>query len=309
MTKSRAKDLPTLIALWRSYLQNERRLSDHSLAAYGQDLGFFIDFLSSHLDADITPKVLTGLHLRDFRAFMAHRRRAGCSARSVARNLSSLKNFFRYLSKFHGLKNEAVQAVQAPKVGRALPRPLTEDDSKTVIETVADFAPDDWQGHRNTAVVTLLYGCGLRISEALNLNGQDIKDSATSMIIRGKGRKERLVPLLPVVHDSLRVYKASCPYVIGAETPLFYSARGLRCHARTIQKAMQQVRTALGLSESATPHALRHSFATHLLSAGGDLRTIQELLGHSDLKATQVYTDVDSAKLKDIYDAAFPRAR
>lgn len=300
--------LEKIINKWRAYLVNQRRLSDHSVSAYGRDLGYFFAFMRDYQGTDIQPKTLANMQIRDFRAFLASRRGDGISARSMARTLSAIRNFFRYLAKFENIKNDAISAVQAPRIQKSLPRPLTEDDSKTVIETIGDFAVDDWQGLRDSAIITLLYGCGLRISEALNLNGTDIPSKTTSIIIKGKRNKERMVPLLPVVHTAINAYKKACPYNIQQSTPLFYSARGKRCNARAIQLAMQKVRAALGLPDSATPHALRHSFATHLLSAGGDLRTIQELLGHTDLKATQVYADVDAAKLKDIYDAAFPRA-
>ncbi|WND01648.1 tyrosine recombinase XerC [Temperatibacter marinus] len=300
--------LDKIIHQWRLYLETEKRLSHHSVQAYSRDLGFFIAFLRDYKGQDITPRLLESLHVRDFRAFLAEERRTGKGPKSVSRRLSSIRNFYRYCSRVHHLKNDSISAVIAPKVTTSLPRPLTEADSETVIDTIGDFAKDDWQGARDTAVLILLYGCGLRISEALQLNGRDIQSRATSIMIKGKRDKERLIPLLPIIHDALDRYKNLCPYIISKESPLFYSARGKRCNPRIIQKAMQSVRAALGLPATATPHALRHSFATHLLSAGGDLRTIQELLGHTDLKATQVYADIDAARLKDIYDNAHPRA-
>ncbi|MCC3861651.1 tyrosine recombinase XerC [Emcibacteraceae bacterium Y4] len=210
------------------------------------------------------------------------------------------------------ISNDAIDAVSSPKLKKRLPRPLSQDAAKRTIKDVGDFAtPDnnaDWVADRDIAVLTLLYGCGLRISEALSLNVGDL-DKKDIMTIRGKGGKERLVPIIPVVIQAVDQYLNTCPKKLNRGDPLFIGVRGKRLNARNVQLAMQKVRTALGLPSSATPHALRHSFATHLLTAGGDLRTIQELLGHADLSTTQHYTDVDTAYLMDVYNNAHPSAK
>jgi integrase/recombinase XerC len=299
-------DAASVIEKWRRYLLSEKRVSDHTLMAYSRDFGDFLKFLTTHLGEEISFNTFHKLSVRDFRAFLADRRGAGLSARSTARTLSSIRNFYRFLARTEGVENDAIKAVQGPKVPHRVPRPLTEESARSVLETIGDMAIEDWVAARDIAVITLLYGCGLRIGEALSLNGADIP-KGESMRILGKRGKERIVPVLPLVHSAIDTYVRLCPYAIEPDTPLFRGARGGRLNARTIQQAMQQVRSALGLPDSATPHALRHSFATHLLSRGGDLRTIQELLGHTDLKATQIYTEVDSARLKDVYDKAFRR--
>lgn len=291
---------------WRRYLETERRVADLTLDAYGRDVGDFIAFISDYHGEVIETKKLAALSIRDFRAFLAKRRSDGLSSQSAARLLSSIRNFYRYLARVEGIENDAINAVQSPKIPHRVPRPLTEESAKAVIETLPDFASNDWVGARDVAVITLLYGCGLRIGEALGMNGRD-RPKGDTMRVTGKRGKERIVPILPMVHEAIDAYVVQCPYAITADGPLFVGVRGGRLNPRAIQGAMQKLRSVLGLPETATPHALRHSFATHLLSAGGDLRTIQELLGHTDLKATQIYTEVDSARLKDVYDQAFKR--
>lgn len=299
-------DTAGIIQRWRRYLESERRVSKHTLESYGRDLGTFLNFISQYKGEQLTPAILSCLAVRDFRAFLAKRRTDDLSPASIARTLSSIRNFYRYLARAEGIENDAIDAVQAPKVPHRIPRPLSEEAARSAMEIMPDLATDDWTGARDVAVISLLYGCGLRISEALSLNGKDIPHSDT-MRIKGKGGKERVVPVLPVVRDAIASYAAICPFNITNDTPLFVGKRGGRLNARIVQSAMQSVRTALALPATATPHALRHSFATHLLSRGGDLRTIQELLGHSDLKATQIYTEVDSARIRDVYDQAFKR--
>ena len=296
-----------LVIRWRRYLESEKRVSAHTLEGYGRDLGVFMAFLCGYHGNTVTPKLLAGLGVRDFRAFLARLRADELSARSVARSLSTLRNFYRFLARSEGMTNDAIKAIQGPKLPHRVPRPLTEEGARTVLESVGDFAVDDWVAARDTAVITLLYGCGLRINEALSLNLED-SPKGDSMRITGKRAKERVVPVLPIVRTAIAAYLKQCPFALKSGDPLFVGQRGKRLGARAVQLAMQKTRAALGLPESATPHALRHSFATHLLSRGGDLRTIQELLGHADLKATQIYTEVDSARLLDVYDKAFRRA-
>lgn len=295
------------IEKWRRYLTSEKRFSTHTLQAYSRDIGDFINFLIEYRGETISLRIFEKLDVKDFRAFLAKRRNDGLSARSTARTLSSIRNFYAYLARVEKIENDAIAAIQAPKKAHAVPRPLTEESARAVLETIGEVPDDDWVAARDIAVIALLYGCGLRIGEALGLNATDIPRGDTMRVV-GKRNKERVIPILPIVHNAIETYVKLCPYTLSGDTPLFVGVRGARLNPRAIQSAMQKVRVTLGLPDSATPHALRHSFATHLLSRGGDLRTIQELLGHADLKATQVYTEVDSARLKDVYDKAFRRS-
>lgn len=250
---------------------------------------------------------LSSLHVSDFRAFLSKRRKDGLGPRSLARALSAVRSFFRFLDRHKGIRCEALAAVRTPKQPRSLPRPLSEDNARQVIDSIGDTAPEGWVAARDMAVLMLLYGGGLRISEALSLAAKDLNNGDMLRVI-GKRNKERLVPLLPIVRTAIDQYLALCPYSPKGDAPLFLGVRGGRLGPRAVQAAMRQARIALGLPESATPHALRHSFATHLLGAGGDLRTIQELLGHASLSSTQLYADVDSALLLKTFQNAHPRA-
>jgi integrase/recombinase XerC len=300
------EDTILLIQDWHRYLSSEKGYSNHTLTGYGHDLASFLTFLTSYRGDIITPELFTALQIRDFRSFLANRKNAGLSSRSLNRCLSSVRNFYRYLSRHKNIENNAIHALQGPKTPHKVPRPLSVEGAKTVIETVGELNENDWTSLRDTAVISLLYGCGLRINEALSLNAEE-RPSGDTMRIIGKRGKERIVPILPAVREAIDAYISACPYSLEAGSALFRGARGGRLNARMIQLAMQKVRAAFGLPDNATPHALRHSFATHLLSNGGDLRTIQELLGHADLSSTQVYTEVDSARLMDVYDKAFKR--
>lgn len=295
-----------LVERWRRYLATEKRYSDNTLAAYMRDLRGFLAFLTEYQAEPPSPERLEKLDINDFRAFLARRRGEGLSSRSMARNLSVLRSFFRFLDLTQGIKNQAIHNVRSPKVPHSVPRPLGEQRALDVLETISEFEAEPWVRARDVAVATLLYGCGLRISEALGLDRDDLP-VGDSMVIRGKRGRERLVPVLPVVREAIADYISLCPFELGGNEPLFRGKRGGRLNPRVIQSAMQTVRASLGLPESATPHALRHSFATHLLAAGGDLRTIQELLGHANLSTTQHYTEVDTSVLTRVYDKAFPR--
>lgn len=299
-----------LVEHWRRYLASERRLADKSLEAYERDLRQFFKFLSNHLGEGVTPDGLAALTLQDFRSFLAARRNDGASSRSLARTLSALRSFFRHIEKNHQILCPAIQLIRAPKIAHSLPKPLRKQDARGVIALVGE-ADEAWIAARDVAVVTLLYGCGLRIAEALALNQSD----ATAMVqaqdmmrVVGKRNKERLVPVLPVVRDAIVHYRSLCPFSLEGGDPLFVGARGGRLYPRAVQYAVARARRILGLPDSATPHALRHSFATHLLSAGGDLRVIQDLLGHTDLAATQHYTELAGDELIKIYGKAHPRA-
>ncbi|WDU58422.1 tyrosine recombinase XerC [Pseudemcibacter aquimaris] len=301
-----------LIKKWQDYLISEKRVSRHTHDAYLRDILAFLTFLTEHAGKSPDKKTLEGLKPADFRSYLAARRRDGLTPASMARNFSAVRSFYKYMRRNNIISNDAIDAVSSPKLKKRLPRPLSQDAAKRTIKDVGDFAtPDnnaDWVADRDIAVLTLLYGCGLRISEALSLNVGDL-DKKDIMTIRGKGGKERLVPIIPVVIQAVDQYLNTCPKKLNRGDPLFIGVRGKRLNARNVQLAMQKVRTALGLPSSATPHALRHSFATHLLTAGGDLRTIQELLGHADLSTTQHYTDVDTAYLMDVYNNAHPSAK
>ena len=296
----------TLIQNWSRYLISEKGYSKHTLTAYGHDLASFLIFLTAHRGTTIDEGLLAALNIRDFRAFLANRKNTGLSSSSLNRVLSSIRNFYRYLARHHNIENDAIHALQGPKIPHKVPRPLSVEGAKTMLETIGGFTENDWISIRDSAVIALLYGCGLRINEALSLNAED-RPTGDTMRIIGKRNKERIVPILPLVKEAIDSYISACPYDLKPGTALFRGMKGRRLNARMIQLAMQKVRNAFGLPDNATPHALRHSFATHLLSNGGDLRTIQELLGHADLSSTQIYTEVDSARLMDVYDKAFRR--
>lgn len=301
---------------WLIWLLTEKRSSPKTIDAYLADIKNFFVFLTDHLGQYADMKSLEQLKLQDFRAYLSYRKSNGLEARSLARNLSTLRSFFRYLEKNNILINGHIKTIRSPKIGHSLPKPLSVEMSKKLIAEVKNLprskisADDDWVDARDMALLILLYGCGLRISEALGLNGKDLYSiNSGVMSILGKGNKTRLVPILPVAIEAIKAYQKICPYVSEAIDPLFYGVRGKRLGARAIQKKTEKLRYQLGLPESATPHALRHSFATHLLTAGGDLRTIQELLGHASLSSTQIYTEVNADYLRNIHELAHPRNR
>lgn len=303
-----APDLTEKRKEWLESLASERRLSQNTLDAYERDTRQFLTFLTGHLAGPAKISDIHTLRPADLRAFLAARRREGSGARSLGRHLAGLRSFLRYLER-KGLVNAAAAgAIRAPKQPKSLPKPLTDRQALNLVTTGAQLQEEPWIAARDAAVLTLLYGCGLRISEALGLRPIDLTPGATSLRITGKGGKTRLVPLLQIVFDAVETYKKLCPYHLEAEKPLFRGARGGPLQPAIIQREMQKLRSAFGLPETATPHALRHSFATHLLAGGGDLRTIQELLGHASLSTTQVYTGVDSSRLLEVYDRAHPRA-
>lgn len=293
---------------WQAWLFSEKRFSILTAENYGRDIVAFFVFACEHKGETVTTSVLANFSLGDFRAYLSARRMQGLSSRSLARALSSLRSFFRFLGERQAIRNAAIAEVKTPKVPRGVPRPLSVEGAEQVLTRASTHAQENWIRLRDTALLTLLYGCGLRLSEALALRGAETLSSET-LRIRGKGGKERLVPILPAVRDALRDYRAACPHALTKEGPLFLGARGQALGARAVQKVMESLRRALGLPESATPHALRHSFATHLLSAGGDLRAIQELLGHASLSTTQHYTEVDSEVLLKVFESAHPRAK
>jgi Site-specific recombinase XerD len=293
---------------WLQSLAGERRLSDNTLQAYERDTRQFLTFLTRHLGEPPKLEDIHTLRPADLRAFLAARRREGSGARSLGRHLAGLRSFLRYLER-KGLVNAAAAgAIRAPRQPKSLPKPLTDNQALTLVTKDAQLQEEPWIAARDAAVLSLLYGCGLRISEALGLTPADIPAGTKTLRITGKGGKVRIVPLLPVIAEAVATYRKLCPYHIEENDLLFRGARGGPLQPAIIQREMQKLRSALGLPETATPHALRHSFATHLLAGGGDLRTIQELLGHASLSTTQIYTGVDSARLLEVYDRAHPRA-
>jgi integrase/recombinase XerC len=303
-----APDLAAAMGDWLRYLTTERRGSAHTIEAYGRDLRQFLTFLAEHLGALPDLGALAQLGPRDFRAYQARRRNAGQGASSAARGLSSLRGFFRYLDRKGLVHNATALATCAPKRPHGVPRPLTQAAALNTIEEAGALADEAWIAARDEAVLTLLYGCGLRIAEALSLR-RSVAPLRDMLRIIGKGNKERVVPVLPQVAGSIDTYLRLCPHALPKDGPLFVGEKGGPLSPRVVQRNLERLRGALGLPDDATPHALRHSFATHLLGAGGDLRTIQELLGHASLSTTQRYTEVDTARLLAAYDDAHPRAR
>ena len=281
--------------------------SDNTLDAYARDVAGFLAFMTEHKGAGIGIGPLTQLTTSDMRSWMAFTRGQDVGPRSLARKLSAVKSFYRWLSEREGFDPTAVLSARSPKYQRKLPRPLAPDAAQTVLDTVEQQSLTPWIAARDQAVVTLLYGCGLRISEALSLTN-DVLPMGEALRITGKGGKERVVPVIAPARDAVAHYTRLCPYPPDPGTPLFRGARGGALNPRSVQKLLENVRNQLGLPASATPHAMRHSFATHLLNAGGDLRAIQELLGHASLSTTQAYTAVDTARLMEVYNKAHPKA-
>ena len=296
---------------WLSHLGAERRLSPKTLEAYGRDLRQCLDFLCSHWGERVTLKRFAALEATDIRAFMAMRRADDIAGRSLMRALAGLRSFGRFLEREGKGKVGALSAIRAPKVAKSLPKPLPMASAKRLADADERAGEDreTWILARDAAVMALLYGSGLRISEALGLKRREVPRPGEGdvLIVTGKGNKTRMVPVLQNVLALVQEYVAMCPYPLPAEGPIFVGARGGPLSPRIIQLAMERLRGALGLPDSATPHALRHSFATHLLSRGGDLRAIQELLGHASLSTTQIYTGIDSERLLEVYASAHPR--
>jgi integrase/recombinase XerC len=297
--------LKAKLAAWQRDLGAVRRLAPKTLEAYGRDLGQFLSFLSDHTGGPVTLNTLKELRGADIRAFLAKRRNESLSSRSLARALSAQKSFFRFLERDGVLATEALNVIRTPKLPKSLPKALTVAEAKATITTTAEMEDIPWIAARDMAVLSLCYGAGLRIAEALSLTRADLE--GTAMRVTGKGGKTRLVPLISTVRAAIDAYLKLCPFPLNPSQLMFRGAKGGVLSPRLIQLRVVQLRSALGLPPSATPHALRHSFATHLLSRGGDLRSIQELLGHASLSTTQIYTAVDTDRLLASYRAAHPR--
>ncbi|HEX2890140.1 MAG TPA: tyrosine recombinase XerC [Vineibacter terrae] len=308
-------DVAAAMVSWVEWLGAERRAGDKTVAAYRRDVHDFIAFVAGHRGGPPDLDALAGLRQTDFRAWLARRARDKLARTSTARALSSVRSFFRFLDRRGLAVNAAITLVRTPKLPKSVPKALSIGDTRDLLAEVDADAAIEWIARRDTAILTLLYGAGLRIAEALSLDKRTVegllRSRATAIAITGKGGKQRIVPLLPAVTTALAAYRATCPFMAAAapHDRFFIGARGAALDPGVVQRAVRRLRLQLGLPESTTPHALRHSFATHLLGAGGDLRTIQELLGHASLSTTQRYTDVDAARLAAIYRTAHPRAR
>ena len=305
----------TARAAWRDWLKSERRLAAHTLVAYEHDVATFLGFMTDYLGKPPTLEALGKLKPAEFRAWLAERARQGLARTSTARAFSSVRSFFQFLDKRGLAHNASIGAIQTPKLPRSVPKALSERDMEELLEAPAEQEREAWLDLRDAAVLMLLYGAGLRIGEALALSKGVVEDllktGRDTLAVTGKGNKARLVPLLPQALEALGAYRDACPWLAarGPGEAFFVGARGGALDPAIVQKRVRDIRRGLGLAETVTPHALRHSFATHLLGAGGDLRTIQELLGHASLSTTQRYTDVDAARLTAVYRAAHPRAK
>jgi integrase/recombinase XerC len=308
-----AEDVQTELKRWLEFIAAERRLSPKTCEAYARDVGFFLAFLTGHLGDKPKLSDFSTLTPADIRSFLAFRRANGVEARTLQRSLAATRSFARFLEREGRGKSDALSAVRAPKVAKTLPRPLDPQSAVSLADpaTRAYEEREPWVLARDAAVLSLLYGAGLRISEALSLTRCEIPAPGTSdsITVIGKGNKTRMVPLIPQIASAIADYIAICPFDLPANEPVFRGEKGGPLSPRIVQLAMERIRGALGLPDSATPHALRHSFATHLLARGGDLRTIQELLGHASLATTQIYTQVDTTHLLKAYRSAHPRAR
>lgn len=304
-----AKDLARERTLWLQYLTAERRMADKTVEAYERDLRQFFQYLTGYFAHP--PKIADVADLRpmDLRGFLSTRRKQGVGTRTLGRGLAGIRSFIRFLEKKGLASSAGLAATRTPKQPKTLPKPIAPEQAIKLTDASEHLHEEPWIAARDAAILTLLYGCGLRIGEALALTPHNLADpAARTLSVTGKGNKTRLVPLLPIIHEAIDKYRRLCPYHLNKDQALFRGARGGPLQPAILQKSMRLLRSALNLPANATPHALRHSFATHLLSNGGDLRTIQELLGHASLSTTQIYTQVDTAHLMRTYNAAHPRA-
>lgn len=302
-----APDLEEKLRAWLDYLTYEKAASKHTIRAYCGDLTHFITFFSDYREEPCSIASLSDAGIRDFRAWLSRKAMDGNNNASRARALSGLKSLLTWMDKNGIAHNGAIQALQSPKLPRKLPRPLHENQAFNVLDQAGLLVTEDWVGQRDRALFTLLYGCGLRINEALSLN---IKNWPSEGFLRvtGKGNKQRDIPVLDIIHKTIGEYRVQCPFPETSDRPLFVGTRGGRLNQGVAQKSMRTLRVTLGLPGNVTPHALRHSFATHLLQNGANLREIQDLLGHSSLSTTQRYTDINAEEMMRVYKAAHPRA-
>jgi integrase/recombinase XerC len=307
-TLALADDLIDAIARWEKWLRLEKRAATHTQTSYRFDLDNLFRFIGQHRGRQINLALLAELQLSDFRSWLAYNATENRQASSRARAVAGVRNFFRWLDKSGQLHNNAIELLRLPKTSQRLPRPVTETQAENIMALANDDVREDWVGLRDEALFTLLYGAGLRISEALGLTHADLHQQ-DRLAITGKGNKQRIVPMLPAVRQILDKYLAACPFTAEPNSWIFLGVRGEVLNPAVAQRHLRSVRRKLNLPDSVTPHALRHSFATHLLASGADLRSLQELLGHSSLSTTQLYTQVDAQQLVKAYKAAHPRAR
>jgi integrase/recombinase XerC len=308
LSESCHQDLKAYVQKWHEHLTYEKHASAHTIYNYLLDFKSFFEFLNNHLGEPVKLDHLAAITLSTFRSFLAHRVKTNSSAISNKRALSALKNLYAYLGKHAGVKNIHLDELTSPKAAKTLPRPMSQGHAKQLLDLSALYSQQPkWVQSRDEAVFMLLYGCGLRITEALNLNVRDI--NAHSLRVLGKRNKERVIPMLEPVHNRLKAYMENCPIPMEPHMPLFLGIKGDRLSPRVVQKQMEKIRLALGMPATATPHSLRHSFASHLLAGGADLRSIQELMGHDSLTSTQVYTKLEDQALFETYLNAHPRAR
>lgn len=308
MDKIKIEDssLQNALQMWLLWLKAEKKFSQHTLLAYEADFITFLNFLVTHYGKAIGLQMLADINLSDIRAWFSYRYHRKLSFRSTSRALSVVKSFFKFIDKNYAIHNSAIGNVDGPKYKKSLPRALSVEASLMMTGNIADFASESWLGERDTALLMLIYGSGMRISEALALKRKDLSDDRTVKIL-GKGGKERILPLLPIVKEQINIYLKSCPYHIENDGYIFLGAKGKKLSSIVFARQIQTMRQAFDLPAGTSPHSFRHSFASHLLAKGGDLRTIQELLGHASLSSTQIYTKIDASRLMDVYHQAHPR--
>lgn len=299
--------LSQIIQEWQKWFTVEKKYSSHTVDAYSRDLSNFFLYLSQHIGFAPNVVDLSDITTRDFRGYLAKRNNDGISRASLARLASTLRGFFAYLDRKNIVHNSAIKLIRTPKLPINLPKPLAPEEAKEAIDIIGRLHKTKWIAARDMAILTLLYGCGLRISEALNLNILDLPEE-NIILINGKNNKQRIIPLLPIISQKIKIYRNLCPITLKNQRALFIGAHGKRLNAGVVQRQVRKLRLILNLPKTATPHALRHSFATHLLAGGGDLRTIQELLGHESLSTTQRYTAVNEERMMEVYKASHPRA-
>jgi integrase/recombinase XerC len=298
--------MPPIFTKWQQWLEVERHYSPHTISAYLTDMRMFCNFIANYHEKPADMTLLLALEIKDFRAYLAKLHRDGLNAASLNRKLSVLRSFYRFTNKTLEQDHQAVFLIRSPKQAENLPKPVTQSQALEAVNTIESVAGDHWVGYRDRALLGLLYGCGLRISEALGLCVNDISGNGI-ITVKGKGNKERQLPLLPAVETAITKYRNHCPYLIKTDQPLFFGVRGGKLTPQVFRKQLVQLRIMLGLPENATPHSFRHSFATHLLAEGGDLRTIQELLGHVSLATTQKYTKIENQQLMETCRTLHPR--
>lgn len=288
---------------WLEWLKLEKLSSVATIRNYSTDIRVFMVFINHHKSSNISVSLIKELSISDFRAWISSLHNSNIKSISLARKISAIKNFFKYLSKFEQIENNNIFAIRSPKLSKSLPRPLLEEDAKMAIENIATISQDNWVNLRDMAILALIYGCGLRISEALSINKSQINNDYLSIV--GKGKKERIIPVLPIVRQYINNYLEQCPYHIDNE--IFVSIKGEPLSADLFRVQVRKLRKKFGLNDKVTPHAFRHSFATHLLAGGADLRAIQDLLGHEDLSTTERYTLIETSKLVEVYNKFHPR--